>query len=142
MLLSPYHYNVFRQEMQTGKIKIIAFQSETDFAGGKSAAGRGAKKDKKEKKAKSKARGVDWLLAPWCLLGCFVRTHSTVPCVPTFFCSNTRNRPLCSQGLTPSFFALTVPCVHIFLFEHKEPSPVFKYPIFYPLWLLKSSMRP
>ena len=35
--------------------------------------------------------GSDLLLAPWCLFGCFVRTHSTVPCVP--------------QG--------TVPCVHI-----------------------------
>lgn len=45
--------------MRTGKIKIIAFQGETDFAGGKSAAGREAKKDKKEKKAKRKARGVD-----------------------------------------------------------------------------------
>ena len=44
--------------MRTGKIKIIAFQGETDFAGGKSAAGRGAKKDKKEEKAKRKARGV------------------------------------------------------------------------------------
>ncbi len=44
--------------MRTEKIKNIAFQGETDFAGGKSAAGRGAKKDKKEKKAKRKARGV------------------------------------------------------------------------------------
>lgn len=42
--------NVFRQEMRTGKIKIIAFQGETDFAGRKSTAGREAKKDKKSKK--------------------------------------------------------------------------------------------
>ena len=50
--------NVFRQEMRTGKIKIIAFQGETDFAeGGKSAAGRGAKKDIKREKSKKKGAG-------------------------------------------------------------------------------------
>lgn len=63
MPICSISFNVFRREMQTGKIKNNAFQGETDFAGGKSAAGRGAKKDKKEEKAKRKARGVDWLLA-------------------------------------------------------------------------------
>ena len=55
MLLSPYHYNVFRQEMRTGKIKIIAFQGETDFAGGEALRGAGRKRAEKEK---NKARGV------------------------------------------------------------------------------------
>lgn len=41
--------------MRTGKINIIAFQGETDFAGRKSVAGRGAKKNRKRK---NKARGV------------------------------------------------------------------------------------
>ena len=30
---------------------------------------------------KNQGAGSDQLPAPWCLLGCFVRTHSTVPCV-------------------------------------------------------------
>ena len=34
-----------------------------------------------EKEQKSKALGMDWLLAPWCLFLCFVRTQGTVPCV-------------------------------------------------------------
>ena len=38
--------------------KKNAFQGETDFAGRKSAAGRGAKKDIKREKTKRKARGV------------------------------------------------------------------------------------
>ena len=32
--------------------------------------------------------GSDWLLAPWCLFGCFVRTQGTVPCVPTLLFSH------------------------------------------------------
>ena len=75
------------------KVPSPVFRVKRILQGGKSAAGRGAKKDKKEKKAKRKARGVDWLLAPWCLLGCFVRTHSTVPCVPHFL-RGMGNRPL------------------------------------------------
>ena len=43
--------------MRTGKIKIIAFQGETDFAGRKSTAGRGAKKSKKRGKSKKKGAG-------------------------------------------------------------------------------------
>ena len=44
--------------MRTGKIKIIAFQGETDFAGGKALRGAGRKRTKKRKKQKTR-RGED-----------------------------------------------------------------------------------